>query len=158
MSVELDGKSLSLEAIEAVAFGGAKVFLATEARARVRASRDVIEDILESERVVYGINTGFGNFRNVVIPRSDLEELQLNLIRSHAAGVGEPFSEDVVRTILLLRINTLAAGYSGIDPVTLDALVAMLNAGIHPVVPQKGSVGASGDLAPLAHVGLALVG
>jgi histidine ammonia-lyase len=117
-----------------------------------------VDDILGKDDVVYGVNTGFGNFRNVVIPPADLERLQLNLIRSHSAGVGDPFPEDVVRAILLLRINALAAGYSGIEPATLDALVAMLNAGVHPVVPKKGSVGASGDLAPLAHVALVLIG
>ncbi len=129
-----------------------------EARERVAASRAVVEEILRGDRVVYGINTGFGNFRNVVIARGDLEELQLNLVRSHSAGVGNAFPEPVVRSILLLRANTLAAGYSGIDPGTLDALIAMLNAGVHPVVPEKGSVGASGDLAPLAHVALTLIG
>ena len=92
-----------------------------------------------SERVVYGINTGFGNFRNVVIPRQDLETLQVNLIRSHAAGVGDPFDEEIVRAILLLRVNALASGFSGVDPSTLDALVALLNKGVHPVVPKKGS-------------------
>ena len=158
MARELTGKDLTLEDIEAVSLGAETVGLSEQARRRVRASRQVVEDILSEERVVYGINTGFGNFRTVVIPRSDLEQLQTNLIRSHAAGVGDPFSEDVVRAILLLRINALAAGYSGVDPETLDALVAMLNAGVHPVVPQKGSVGASGDLAPLAHVALVLIG
>ncbi|HXV61192.1 MAG TPA: histidine ammonia-lyase [Vicinamibacteria bacterium] len=158
MSLVLDGRSLTLDEIRSVSFGEAEVALSPDARSRVRASREVVEQILLSENVVYGINTGFGNFRNVVIPRKDLDELQLNLVRSHAAGVGEAFPESVVRTILLLRVNTLAAGFSGIDPETLDALVAMLNRGVHPVVPQKGSVGASGDLAPLAHVALALVG
>ena len=132
--------------------------IAEEAKHRVKESRQVIEDVLASERVVYGINTGFGNFRNVVIPRHDLETLQLNLIRSHAAGVGDPFAEEIVRAILLLRINALASGFSGVDPSTVDALVAMLNKGVHPVVPKKGSVGASGDLAPLAHVSLVLIG
>jgi len=157
MTVELTGTSLNLGEIEAVS-NGERVALAEDAAERVRASRRVVENILADERVVYGINTGFGNFRNVVIPRADLEQLQLNLIRSHAAGVGEPFPEDVVRAILLLRVNALASGYSGVDPETLDALVSMLNAGVHPVVPRKGSVGASGDLAPLAHVALVLIG
>ncbi|HEY7820892.1 MAG TPA: histidine ammonia-lyase, partial [Vicinamibacteria bacterium] len=108
--------------------------------------------------VVYGINTGFGNFKNVVIPREDLEELQINLVRSHSAGVGNSLPEPVVRAILLLRANTLASGYSGIHPGTLDTLVSLLNEGVHPIVPEKGSVGASGDLAPLAHVALTLIG
>jgi histidine ammonia-lyase len=158
VGVVLTGRSLTLEDIENVARRGAPVALASEARERVAQSRAVVDEILQGGRVVYGINTGFGNFRNVVIAREDLEELQLNLVRSHSAGVGNPFAESVVRSILLLRANTLASGYSGIDPRTLDALVAMLNAGVHPVVPEKGSVGASGDLAPLAHVALALVG
>jgi histidine ammonia-lyase len=158
VGVVLTGRSLTLEDIENVARRGAPVALASEARERVAQSRAVVDEILQGGRVVYGINTGFGNFRNVVIAREDLEELQLNLVRSHSAGVGNPFAESLVRSILLLRANTLASGYSGIDPRTLDALVAMLNAGVHPVVPEKGSVGASGDLAPLAHVALALVG
>jgi histidine ammonia-lyase len=158
VGVVLTGKNLTLEEIEDVARRGAKVALSPEARARVAASRAVVDEILHGDRVVYGINTGFGNFRNVVIAREDLEELQLNLVRSHSAGVGSALPEPVVRAVLLLRANALASGYSGIDPGTLDALVAMLNAGIHPVVPEKGSVGASGDLAPLAHVALALIG
>ena len=144
MPVSLTGKSLTLDEIESVAANGESVALADDAVENVRASRKVVEDILARDEVVYGINTGFGNFRNVIIPPAELEQLQLNLIRSHAAGVGEPFPEDVVRAILLLRINTLAAGFSGIDPETLDALVAMLNAGVHPVVPKQGSVGAPG--------------
>ncbi|MGH9336863.1 MAG: histidine ammonia-lyase, partial [Vicinamibacteria bacterium] len=158
MGVVLTGKSLTLEEIESVSEGGASVSLSREARERVEASRTVVEEILRGDGVVYGINTGFGNFRNVVIPRERLEELQVNLVRSHSAGVGNPFPEPIVRSILLLRANALASGYSGIDPGTLDALLAMLNAGIHPIVPEKGSVGASGDLAPLAHVALALIG
>jgi histidine ammonia-lyase len=158
MTVELTGGNLTLDEIERVAFDGEAVSLPVHARERVRASRRIVEEILSRGKVVYGINTGFGNFRNVVISPADLERLQLNLIRSHAAGVGEPFAEDVVRAILLLRINALACGYSGVNPETLDGLVSMLNAGVHPVVPKKGSVGASGDLAPLAHVALVLVG
>ena len=158
VTVKLTGRSLSLEELERVSLEGETVELAEDAVLRVRASRDVVDGILAEERVVYGINTGFGNFRNVVIGNDDLEKLQLNLIRSHAAGVGEPFPEEIVRAILLLRINALASGFSGVSPKTLDALVAMLNAGIHPIVPKKGSVGASGDLAPLAHVALSLIG
>ena len=158
MARELTGNNLTLEDIEAVSLRAAPVSLSPAARRKVLDSRRVVERVLAEQRVVYGINTGFGNFRTVTIPRADLEQLQINLIRSHAAGVGDPFPEDIVRAILLLRINTLAAGYSGVDPATLDGLVAMLNAGIHPVVPKKGSVGASGDLAPLAHVALVLIG
>jgi histidine ammonia-lyase len=158
MAVLLSGRSLTLDELARVAFEHETVGLSEEARKRVHASREVVEEILAADRVVYGINTGFGNFRNVVISREDLEELQTNLIRSHCAGVGDPFPEEIVRTILLLRINALASGHSGIDPETLEGLVAMLNAGVIPVVPQKGSVGASGDLAPLAHVASVLIG
>ncbi len=158
VAVVLSGKSLTLDELARVAFENDTVEVSGEARKRVHDSRRVVEEILEAERVVYGINTGFGNFRNVVIPREDLEELQTNLIRSHCAGVGDPFSEEIVRAILLLRINALASGHSGIDPETLDGLVSMLNAGVVPLVPQKDSVGASGDLAPLAHVASVLIG
>ena len=158
MTVEVTGDSLTLELIERVAIGGEGVTLSDSARRRARESRAVVDDILAGDSVVYGINTGFGNFKDVVIPPDDLVQLQINLIRSHAAGVGDPFPEDVVRAILLLRINTLAAGCSGVSEGTLDGLVALLNASVHPVVPMKGSVGASGDLAPLAHVALALLG
>ncbi len=158
MTVELTGQNLTLEELERVAFRGEQVSLSEKAHERVRSSRQVVENILSGDAVVYGINTGFGNFKNVVISPADLERLQLNLVRSHAAGVGEPFTEDVVRAILLLRINALASGFSGVNPETLDALLGMLNAGVHPVIPKKGSVGASGDLAPLAHVALVLIG
>ena len=108
-------------------------------------------------QVVYGVTTGFGNFADVVIPVDRLRELQLNLIRSHAAGVGEPLGQAETRALMLLRANVLAKGYSGVRLETLDLLVAMLNHGVHPTIPSQGSVGASGDLAPLAHLALALV-
>jgi histidine ammonia-lyase len=158
MAVALTGTSLTLADIDDVSHRFAPVALSPEARERVSASRTVVDEILRGDRVVYGINTGFGNFKNVVIAREDLDELQLNLLRSHAVGMGDPFPEPTVRAILLLRVNALAAGYSGVEPGTLDALIAMLNTGVHPVVPQKGSVGASGDLAPLAHIGIVLIG
>ena len=158
MAVLLTGKTLTLEEIERVASKGESVSLDDQAVDRVRNSRRVVDDILEGDVTVYGINTGFGNFSDVIIPRSELKQLQTNLIRSHAAGVGEPFQENIVRTILLLRINTLATGYSGIAVETLAGLIEMLNASIHPIVPSQGSVGASGDLAPLAHIGLVLIG
>jgi len=158
MAVTLTGAALGLSEVRRVAFAGERVTLSEEASARVRASHQVVEDVLAGERVVYGINTGFGNFRNVVIPRADLDQLQINLLRSHAAGAGPPLPEPVVRSVMLLRANTLARGHSGIHPETLDRLLRLLNAGIHPVVPEKGSVGASGDLAPLAHLALVLIG
>jgi histidine ammonia-lyase len=114
MACELTGKNLTLEDIEAVSLRAETVRLSPQARRQVQKSRRVVEHALSEDRVVYGINTGFGNFRTVVVPRPDLEQLQTNLIRSHAAGVGDPFPEDIVRAILLLRINTLATGYSGV--------------------------------------------
>ena len=124
----------------------------------IRASRKVIEEILESDRVVYGVNTGFGKLSEVKIPADHLDELQLNLIRSHAAGVGEPFPESVTRAIMLLRANVLAKGNSGVRLEVVQLLLDMLNQRIHPIIPAKGSVGASGDLAPLAHLALTLIG
>jgi histidine ammonia-lyase len=118
----------------------------------------VVDEAVARHAVVYGVNTGFGNFADVVIPSDRLRELQLNLVRSHAAGVGDPLPEAPTRALMLLRANVLAKGFSGIRPETLDLLVAMLNAGLHPVIPSQGSVGASGDLAPLAHLALSLVG
>ncbi|HVR70336.1 MAG TPA: histidine ammonia-lyase [Vicinamibacteria bacterium] len=153
----LDGTSLALDDIEPVARGRG-VALHPAAREAVARSRRVVDDAVARGEVVYGITTGFGNFADVVIPPARLRELQLNLVRSHCAGVGEPLSEMQTRALMLLRANVLAKGFSGVRPETLDLLVAMLNAGIHPVIPSQGSVGASGDLAPLAHLALGLVG
>jgi histidine ammonia-lyase len=158
MAVTLTGTALGLEDLGRVAFSGEPVALSDEASRKVQAAHQVVEDVLRSGRVVYGINTGFGNFRNVVIDRGDLDRLQINLLRSHAAGVGSPLPEAVVRSVMLLRANALARGHSGIHPETLARLLALLNAGVHPVVPAQGSVGASGDLAPLAHLALVLIG
>jgi histidine ammonia-lyase len=154
----LDGQGLTLDAVEDVARRGRRVALTPAARTAVAAARRVVDDAVTSGRVVYGVTTGFGNFADVVIPHDRLRHLQLNLVRSHAAGVGDPIGEPETRALMLLRANVLAKGFSGIRPETLDLLVALLNAGIHPVVPAQGSVGASGDLAPLAHLALALVG
>ena len=154
----LDGASLTLEGLEAVARSRQSVALSPETRARVRLSRQVVDEAVARHEVVYGVNTGFGNFADVVIPSARLGELQLNLVRSHSAGVGEALSEAQTRALMALRANVLAKGFSGVRPETLDLLVAMINAGVHPVVPSQGSVGASGDLAPLAHLALALVG
>jgi histidine ammonia-lyase len=154
----LDGSRLTLDGLEAVALRGQSVGIAPEARARVEAARRVVDDAVAAGRVVYGVTTGFGNFADVHIAAPRLRELQLNLIRSHAAGVGDPLGEAETRGLMLLRANVLAKGYSGVRPGTLDLLVAMLNRRVHPVVPSQGSVGASGDLAPLAHLALALVG
>src|SRR3990172_8939240 len=157
-AITIDGTSLTLQQLELVAREDAHVVLASEALERIRASRKVIEEILESDRVVYGVNTGFGKLSEVKIPADHLDELQLNLIRSHAAGVGEPFPESVTRAIMLLRANVLAKGNSGVRLEVVQLLLDMLNQRIHPIIPAKGSVGASGDLAPLAHLALTLIG
>jgi histidine ammonia-lyase len=154
----LDGATLTLADLESVARGGRAVAVAETARAAVARARRVVDDAVARGDVVYGVTTGFGNFADVVIPRARLRELQLNLVRSHSAGVGEPLGEPETRALMLLRANVLAKGHSGVRPETLERLVALLNARIHPVVPAQGSVGASGDLAPLAHLALALVG
>jgi histidine ammonia-lyase len=156
--IELDGHSLTLDQLVAIAHDNASVAIAASARARVDAARRVVDEFADHDEPTYGINTGFGNFAEVKIPHESLSELQLNLLRSHAAGVGEPLPAPVVRATMALRANVLAKGFSGIRADTLDLLVAMLNARIHPVVPSRGSVGASGDLAPLAHLALVLIG
>jgi histidine ammonia-lyase len=156
--VLLDGRSLTLAHLEAIADRDEDVGLASEARVRVDAARAVVDRKVEGAEAVYGINTGFGSFADVRIARESLDSLQLNLLRSHAAGVGEPLSRRAVRAMMAMRANVLACGYSGIRASTLDALIALLNSRVHPVVPSRGSVGASGDLAPLAHLALVLVG
>ncbi|WP_097027571.1 histidine ammonia-lyase [Clostridium peptidivorans] len=156
--VLLTGNDLTLEEVVSVARYGAKVFLSEEAKNGVLESRKIIDDIVENERVVYGVTTGFGEFCNVSISKEDCKTLQENLIRSHACGYGPKFSADIVRTIMLTRANALAKGYSGIRIGTLNTLISMLNAGVHPQIPEKGSLGASGDLAPLAHMVLPMLG
>jgi histidine ammonia-lyase len=155
--VLIDGNTLTIEDVRAVA-GGERVGLAAGVLERVRASRAVIEAILTSDRVVYGVNTGFGKLSDVRIRPEDLRALQLNLVRSHSCGVGPPLPEPATRAMMLLRANVLAKGHSGVRPVVLETLVEMLNRGVVPVIPSKGSVGASGDLAPLAHLALGAVG
>jgi histidine ammonia-lyase len=154
----VDGESLTLEALEAVARSGRRVSLHPDARRRMEASRRVVEDHLAGGSAVYGLNTGFGKLASVRIPPERLQELQHNLLRSHCAGVGAPLPEPAVRAALLLRAHCLARGLSGVRPIVVDGLLALLNAGIHPLVPRQGSVGASGDLAPLAHLGIVLTG
>ncbi|HEV7473471.1 MAG TPA: histidine ammonia-lyase [Pyrinomonadaceae bacterium] len=156
--LELRGQSLTLDQIVAVAEAREQVSLAREARARCEASRAVVEKIVEQTRAVYGVNTGFGKLSDVRIERHQLGELQLNLVRSHSCGLGNPLSEAEARAMLLLRANVLACGLSGARPVIVETLVAMLTRGVTPVIPEKGSVGASGDLAPLAHLALAAIG
>ena len=157
----LDGEHLTLEQLVEVAYGEASqplVVLADEARAKVERAAKAVETMLREGRVAYGITTGFGAFKDRLIPRDQVEKLQRNILVSHAVGVGEPFDRATTRAIMLIRANTLARGFSGIRVKTLELLLAMLNAGIHPVIPSKGSLGASGDLAPLAHMSLPLIG
>ena len=156
--VIVDGESLTIEDVVAVARENVKVEIAEKVKNQVINSRKILEELLNSGKVIYGVNTGFGALANVKISEEDLEKLQLNLIRSHSAGVGKPLPKDIVRATMLLRVNTLAKGYSGVRTEVLEALVEMLNKGVHPVVPEKGSVGASGDLAPLSHIALVLIG
>ena len=137
---------------------GAEVSLASDARARMEASRAVIERLVTSEQTVYGVNTGFGELAEVRISTDQIRQLQLNLVRSHACGVGAPLSEPETRAMILLRANALAKGFSGVRPLVVETLCAMLNRGVHPVIPSQGSVGASGDLAPLAHLALVAIG
>jgi histidine ammonia-lyase len=157
-SLILDGRPLTLAEIESVAAAHRPVTIAHEAIARVAQSRQVIEAILETGQTVYGVNTGFGKLADVRIPAEHLAQLQTNLVRSHACGLGAPLSESESRAMLLLRANVLAKGFSGVRPALLELLIAMLNAGVHPIIPAKGSVGASGDLAPLAHLALVVIG
>src|SRR6266481_3767015 len=156
--MELNGQALALTDIATVALAGEAVKISSLAQPRIVASRKVVEEIIARDAVVYGVTTGFGKLSDVRIPREALSELQLNLVRSHACGIGEPLSEPEVRAMMLLRANVLALGFSGIRLEIVKMLGEMLNRGVHPVVPEKGSVGASGDLAPLAHLALSLIG
>src|SRR5438874_2385143 len=156
--MELSGKPLSLEQIADVAYGREPVQIAGSARSRILASRRIIDDIVARDTAVYGVNTGLGKLADVRIPRAEIGALQLNLVRSHACGVGLPLSESEVRAMMLLRANVLVLGCSGIRPEVIQLLCEMLNHRVHPVVPEKGSVGASGDLSPLAHLALTLIG
>jgi len=155
----LDGESLTIEDVVRVARDPAiRVTLDAAASRALHASREYVERAVQSNQTIYGINTGFGKLANVRIPPHQLDQLQTNLIRSHAAGVGNPLPLPVVRAVMLLRANVLLRPTSGVRPELAEALVAMLNAGVLPLVPEQGSVGASGDLAPLSHIGLALMG
>ncbi len=154
----LDGNSLKINDLIAIGRKDAFVELTEEARQRVSEGRAVVDKIVRENRVVYGVTTGFGQFASVVIDKKDVEELQYNLLRSHAAGVGNFFPEDIARMIMTLRANVLAKGRSGIALETLELLIDMINKNVYPLIPEKGSVGASGDLAPLAHLALVLIG
>jgi histidine ammonia-lyase len=157
-TIQIDGEHLDFAQLYRVVFEGATVELAPPARERMMASRAVIERLIASDRAVYGVNTGFGKMASVRISREQIGELQVNLVRSHACGVGAPLSEHETRAMLLLRANAIAKGFSGVRPVVAETLCKMLNAGVHPLIPSQGSVGASGDLAPLAHLAQVVIG
>ncbi|ELY55145.1 histidine ammonia-lyase [Natronococcus jeotgali] len=158
MTVVLDGESLAPEDVAAVARDGARIEVAEAARERVRESRARVEDVIASGEAVYGLNTGFGELVDERIPPAELEQLQTNLLRSHAAGAGRELEREEVRAMLVARINALVTGYSGIRETVVDHLVSICNEGVLPVVRSRGSLGASGDLAPLAHLSLVLIG
>jgi histidine ammonia-lyase len=154
----IDGDSLTIDEAYAVAVDRVRVGLTPKARERMLRTRAVVDGIVERDDAVYGVTTGFGKLSEIAIPREKLAELQVNLVRSHASGVGDPLPEREVRAMMLLRANVIAKGYSGARPELVDLLLQMLNADVYPSIPEQGSVGASGDLAPLAHLALALIG
>ncbi|TCP63565.1 histidine ammonia-lyase [Baia soyae] len=157
-TIWMDGNSITPQVVEQVAKREIRVSLSKEAEDRVVACRDMVDQLVKDDKVVYGVTTGFGLFSDVSISPADATQLQINLIRSHACAVGNPLPESVVRTIMLLRANALSKGYSGIRLETLQLLLDCLNQGVHPVIPEQGSLGASGDLAPLSHLALVLMG
>src|SRR6267378_3959474 len=158
-AIRLTGEDLRIDDVWAVAFGAAEAALSEDARTKMRAARELVERAAHgTSEHTYGINTGFGRFVSKSIPEEQTEELQLRLLRSHACGVGEPYPDEIVRAAMLLRANALAKGYSGARVVTVELLIECLNHGVLPHVPSRGSVGASGDLAPLAHLALPLIG
>ena len=157
-NVVLDGHSLNLESFVAVARYNATVELAGSALEAMKKSRALAEKIANEGRVAYGITTGFGDFQKVAVPEEMSNQLSTNLILSHCTGTGEPYSQEQVRGMMLLRANALCGGVSGVRPLLVEMMIRMLNAGVHPWVPQKGSLGSSGDLAPLAHMTLPLLG
>jgi histidine ammonia-lyase len=156
--IRISGNELTLDEIVKVARQGYKVELTKQAEERVIKSRDIVDEIVDNNRVIYGITTGFGKFSDVTISGEDCKKLQSNLIISHACGTGKSFSCEIVKTIMLLRANALAKGYSGIRLSTLKTLIQMINSGVNPIIPEKGSLGASGDLAPLSHMVLPMLG
>src|SRR5713101_2446596 len=158
VTIELNGNDLTFEQLYAVALRGEKVSLTRVAAERMNASRAVVDRLVASGKTAYGINTGFGKLASVRISAEQVRQLQVNLVRSHACGVGAPLSEAEMRAMMLLRANALAKGFSGVRPIVVETLCAMLNAQVHPVIPSQGSVGASGDLAPLAHLAQVVIG
>ncbi|HZS70989.1 MAG TPA: aromatic amino acid lyase, partial [Candidatus Acidoferrum sp.] len=156
--IELTGNDLTFDQLYRVAFEGVEVSVGVSAMERMNASRRVVEQLLASGATAYGINTGFGKLASVRISSEQVKQLQVNLVRSHACGVGAPLSEAETRAMMALRANALAKGLSGVRPVVVETLCRMLNANVHPVIPSQGSVGASGDLAPLAHLAQVVIG
>lgn len=156
--VTLDGSTLTLEQVAGVARGGEQAEVDATAISRMRKSRDVVDRMAEGDEPVYAVNTGVGYLSDQRVEAAEIEQLQRNVVRSHACGVGQPLPREVVRAMMLVRANVLAKGYSGIRPVVARRLCSLLNKGVTPVVPSRGSVGASGDLAPLAHMALVLIG
>lgn len=159
--IVLDGESLTFEQVQAVAFGAPgypRVLLSERAKEVVRKAAEAVDTLLDRGEIAYGITTGFGAFKDKIIGRDEVEKLQRNIVVSHAVGVGDPFDTPTVRAIMLIRANTLARGFSGIRGETLELILECLNRGVHPVIPEKGSLGASGDLAPLAHFACVLIG
>lgn len=156
--VSIDGESLSIEDVVRVARQNARTRLSPAARERMAASRNTLMSIVDDGKTIYAVNTGVGELVDVKIHPDELKQLQVNLLRSHACGVGERYPAEVARAVMLLRANALAKGYSGVRPELVDMLSEMLNAGIVPSIPRQGSVGASGDLAMLAHLGLVMIG
>src|SRR5690348_17118561 len=157
-ALHINGNNLTIEDVRQVVYERRPVLLQPEARAAVERARSIVDDLVENERVAYAVNTGVGHLADVRISRADIRQLQVNLIRSHSVGVGEPLSQPVTRAMMLLRANSLAKGFSGVRPIVIDTLCELLNRGVHPVIPSQGSVGASGDLAPLAHLALGMTG
>ncbi|MGQ9565840.1 MAG: histidine ammonia-lyase [Candidatus Bathyarchaeales archaeon] len=154
----IDGERLTIEDVVTVARKNALVTLSKQAARNVQKSRKTLEEFVKKKKIIYGVTTGFGALGNVMISTDDVEDLQVNLIRSHSACIGKPLEREAVRALMLLRANTLAKGYSGIKLETLETLIEMLNKGVHPIIPEKGSVGASGDLGPLSHMALVMMG
>ncbi|MFQ6618668.1 MAG: histidine ammonia-lyase, partial [Fidelibacterota bacterium] len=156
--IEIDGESLNLDILKKIVYENRKLKISEDSIEKMKNSRQVVEKALNDDVMIYGINTGFGRLSNVKIDRDKVKLLQRNLVRSHAGGVGKNLSNDIVRAVMAIKINALAKGYSGCRPQLASLMVEMLNREIYPLIPEKGSVGASGDLAPLAHLALVLIG
>jgi len=158
MEVLIDGHNLTIEDVVNVSRKKVKVKLSEKCKKKISECRDAVDKMVKDKKVVYGLTTGFASFKDVAITEDQTEELQKNLIESHSVGVGNPFKEEIVRAAILVRINSLSQGHSGVRLIVIQTLIDMLNRGIYPFVPEKGSVGSSGDLAPLSHLMLVLMG